>query len=653
MSGLRSAAWAVTFAVALAAAFSGGYARCGECPVSVVFGYDSLLSGGDARFAEAKGRLIAKFLDGGGLQAEVFPDTKFSEALSGKCSVVHLVCVERPSEGMLKSLRGFISGGGRVAVHHSDSQALAKIMGMRITGIERPPDGVWTKMRFRGGPKQPLSGVFSFKTPSCIGVVPDAGGVQVAALWECENGAPGAPACLSGPSGVWMTAVPNESVSEESGRILLASITGACNPALLREAALSLRKNLWRAAGSSSEKELRACAAGLTGGRRAEFEKIISGISGKLAAADGKISEGAFPEAVLSLIKLSAEVSVLSGLTVRVSMPETAAVWDDMRHSAKDPAGTADLLRSAGVTDVFLKAPRLVWRDGHAGFSSENDASALKRMRTVLNAYKERGLKVHAWIFAFSPEGFSDEVWDEKCKSGENADYTGRKAGEKWLDPASLRVREELAAVCCFYVLNNRFDGVHLDYVRYTEHYSFGCIGKRWQKDFAAETGVIFTNWVKETAASEPLREKFFGYRTGCVSDALEYVREKLAEKAPECVLSAAVYGGYPQCVVSVGQDWRAWLENDLVDFVVPMDYTDKNSLFEKWVKSQIRSREDGRRIFPGIGVNADGVRLDLNKTAGQINAAAAAGAAGVSFFRLDGKMLFEILPGLARCRQP
>ena len=38
--------------------------------------------------------------------------------------------------------------------------------------------------------------------------------------------------------------------------------------------------------------------------------------------------------------------------------------------------------------------------------------------------------------------------------------------------------------------------------------------------------------------------------------------------------LSAAVFSGYPDCIVSQGQDWVQWAEQGLVDYLFPMTYT-------------------------------------------------------------------------------
>ena len=38
---------------------------------------------------------------------------------------------------------------------------------------------------------------------------------------------------------------------------------------------------------------------------------------------------------------------------------------------------------------------------------------------------------------------------------------------------------------------------------------------------------------------------------------------------------ATAVFSGYPECRESVGQDWVSWVEQGLLDMIMPMDYTE------------------------------------------------------------------------------
>ena len=111
--------------------------------------------------------------------------------------------------------------------------------------------------------------------------------------------------------------------------------------------------------------------------------------------------------------------------------------------------------------------------------------------------------------------------------------------------------------------------------------------------------------------------------------------------------LSAAVYGKYPSCKWSVGQDWKLWQKEGLVDLLCPMDYSNKLSFFKSLVKDQISSSTEFSHVWPGIGVTASESRLGPVEVLDQIESARKLGAQGVVLFDLDVTLLQEILPVL------
>ena len=52
---------------------------------------------------------------------------------------------------------------------------------------------------------------------------------------------------------------------------------------------------------------------------------------------------------------------------------------------------------------------------------------------------------------------------------------------------------------------------------------------------------------------------------------------------------------------LAIGQDWRRWLEEGLLDFAVPMAYTRDDRLLRYQVEG-FANRPDGERIWIGLG---------------------------------------------------
>lgn len=290
---------------------------------------------------------------------------------------------------------------------------------------------------------------------------------------------------------------------------------------------------------------------------------------------------------------------------------EIHAVWD---HSGCGlyPGNwpqTMAVLRNAHVTDLFVN----VAGAGFAHYASD----VLPRSRTFaqegdqlskcLSAAKGAGVRVHAWILCFSATRATQERlaaygrkgWRLKLPNGRLTEY---------LDPANPSVRA--LALQAVDELQSKYpvSGVHLDFVRWGD------------------------GTIRPPNAAQHV--------TQFVAEARRRV------KRPKW-LTAAVYGKYPHCVGTVGQDWEGWLDANLVDYAVPMDYTESPLAFASLLAQHARTKAHARRIIVGIGVTANESRLDVRQVIDQINASRRAGVAGNALFDLDVTLEKNILPYL------
>ena len=270
---------------------------------------------------------------------------------------------------------------------------------------------------------------------------------------------------------------------------------------------------------------------------------------------------------------------------------------------------TMQVLQNARVTDLFVNV-------AGAGFAHYGSA-VLPRSKTFeqegdqlaacLRAAKGTGIRVHAWLLCFSAtrgtpdrlEVFRKRGWRLKTPQGKLTEY---------LDPANPAVRAYVLSAIDEIQARYGVSGIHLDFVRWG--------------DAAA----------KPRNASAPV--------TQFVVEARRRV------KRPKW-LTAAVYGKYPNCINTVGQDWDSWLNLNVVDYVVPMDYTEDNAKLIELLAQQGSSRTHAHKTIVGIGVTANESRLDARKVIDQINLARRYEMAGVSLFDLDTTLEKQILPYL------
>ena len=292
---------------------------------------------------------------------------------------------------------------------------------------------------------------------------------------------------------------------------------------------------------------------------------------------------------------------------------EIHAVWD---HSGRGlyPGNwpkTMRVLRSANVTDLFVNVagvdfahyPSAILPRSKA-FSDYGD-----QMAGCLRAAEGTGIRVHAWIICFnatrgvpkSLETFKHRGWRLKDKDGALTTY---------LNPANANVRSFALSIVDEINSHYGVSGIHLDFVRWPH------------------------------TAAKP-------------ADAAASVAQFVAEarrrvKRPRW-LTAAVYARYPRCIETVGQDWVRWLDFDIVDYVVPMDYTESMSQFESFLRQHAARSVNARRTIAGIGVTASESKLSAAQVVEQIRLVRKYGLAGESLFDLDATLELKILPALRK----
>ncbi len=290
---------------------------------------------------------------------------------------------------------------------------------------------------------------------------------------------------------------------------------------------------------------------------------------------------------------------------------EIHAVWD---HSGcglypGDWKRTFAVLKAGKITDLFVNV-------AGAGFA-HYPSDVLPRSRTYeeegdqlkacLAAAKGTGIRVHAWILCFTATRATPERlknieklgWRLKARDGALTEY---------LDPSNPAVREHLLKAIEEITARYKVDGIHLDFVRWYER--------------AAKP--------KDAAAT--------------ITKFVASVRRHV--KKPKW-LTAAVLGKYPVCIASVGQDWQSWIDLNLIDFAVPMDYTENTALYTSFLEQHASKKTRARRTIAGIGVTANESRLDARQVIEQAMLARKYGLAGVALFDLDVTLQTLILPYL------
>lgn len=325
---------------------------------------------------------------------------------------------------------------------------------------------------------------------------------------------------------------------------------------------------------------------------------------------------------------------------------EYRALWN---HSGTglwpgDWQRSAAQIKASGFGAVF---PNMLW-GGLAHYPSallprsEEYRLYGDQIAQCVAACKPLGLETHIWKvnwnLSSAPAWFIKQMRDAKRTQ---VDVDGKDID--WLCPSNplnrALERDSLMEVVRGYDVN----GIHFDYIRYPDETTCYCTGCR--RRFEADRGAPVLVW-PDDCYDGALRNEYRDWRAQQITQLVREVHDAAKAIKPEIRISAAVFPDYPDCRESIGQDWLAWIQSGLLDFVMPMDYTSDADSFADTVERQIRQVGGRVPVYPGIGASSEPLALD--QVIVQILETRRQMTGGFTIFNYD-ESLKEILPWLAQ----
>ncbi|GAB6164306.1 hypothetical protein JCM19992_03060 [Thermostilla marina] len=483
---------------------------------------------------------------------------------------------------------------------------------------------------------------------------------EVVARWTDREGRDTGAALLVSPRGAFFSHVLLGG-DLPSKRRLLAAVLGKLDPALWREIFQGRLAQVERVGTCRDFNELTSWIDAQPRPQSAQAAAIIARAQEALAQAKAvAAAAGAdarrWTEAVEALDRVHA-LAVEAYLAAQQSNTvEGRAIWNHSGTGAYpgDWDRTARELAAAGFNMVL---PNMLW-----GGSAHYPSDLLPRSSTFtehgdqiaqcVEACRRYGIEVHVWKVNFNlstaPASFVQQM---RSAGRTQVNYRGEDVD--WLCPSDPRnfelERDSMLEVARRYDV----DGLHFDYIRYPGSQSCYCDGCR--KRFEADLGRPVAHWPDDCRTGE-LADEYQDWRCAQINRLVEAVSSEARRIRPGIKISAAVFGRYPDCRASVGQDWPVWIEKGWLDFVCPMDYTEDDAEFRALVRDQRDRIADRVPLYPGIGAWRLG---SADRVVGQIAVARELGTQGFVIFNLDPdtpQQLFEALrigPCRERARPP
>jgi uncharacterized lipoprotein YddW (UPF0748 family) len=320
--------------------------------------------------------------------------------------------------------------------------------------------------------------------------------------------------------------------------------------------------------------------------------------------------------------------------------PELRAVWVDAFHDGfKTPQQVDELVtwaRRANINALFVQVRRrgdAYYSDSFEPRTEDPDLAPGFDALRYLIARAHQGpqrLQVHAWLatlpiwgqrdtppvapnHAFNLHGLNvdpDQSWLMYRDDGQA--WAGNASGGiYYLDPGNPDAQAYTTEVYLNVLRNYDVDGIHLDQVRYYEGDAL-----RWgyNPTSVARFNAAFNRDPDSQPA--PTDPDWIAWRRDQVTNLVRRIYTQAKAIKPNVAVTAAVvtWGRGPLTdsdwlrqapYASVMQDWRTWLQQGIVDYLLPMDYYRENGeqagWFDNWTQWQVNYA--GRRnVVLGLG---------------------------------------------------
>ncbi len=304
-------------------------------------------------------------------------------------------------------------------------------------------------------------------------------------------------------------------------------------------------------------------------------------------------------------------------------------------------------LAAAGINMIL---PNIAWA-GVAHYNSKVLPQSNKfkqygdQIAQCVEAAHKHNMEVHVWKITWNLEGAPKEFAEKMQKEG-RTQVSDKGETINWLCPSHPEnVKLELNTIMEI-VQNYDVDGIHLDYIRYPG--SRACFCQECKKRFTLATRQVIKDFPASVLPkSGEHGQAYIDWRAQQITRLVRLIHKRAKAIKPDIKISTAVFGGYPSCVTSIGQDWIAWAKAGYIDFVCPMNYTEDSKYFTDLLENQLARMPKNVAIYPGIGATASNSLLPPDAVVGQIHLARFLGASGWTIFDYSANISNTVIPAI------
>lgn len=267
-----------------------------------------------------------------------------------------------------------------------------------------------------------------------------------------------------------------------------------------------------------------------------------------------------------------------------------------------------DFAKKAKIKIIFMQ----IYRSSKSWFPSEVVDSQPYRQSfkavgqdpfaLFIEKAQSQGIEVHAWLNLLSLSVNRDSVFLKKYGPDILTQNLQRKRkledykidNQYFLEPGDPRVRADLSVIVEEILLTYpKLDGIQFDYIRYPDVSPYYGYTKINMSRFKQATGLR-----KIVDKSQVWQD----WKRAQVTELLTLLVQKVHSLRPAMRVSTTGCMPYSRAYHEAFQDWPAWVNSGLVDFVTVMNYSDDPLEYAMWNET-IRSKViDSKKLKMTVG---------------------------------------------------
>ena len=608
----------------------------------------SKVSAGDVEYARSVAKRFNRMLNSIGLTADTLEETSLSEAPLKTRRLIVLPLNPMITEQTADLLKKFVADGGKLFVTYGLPDTVAPLLGLRQTHwLKQEAPGHFASIQLNAPDIVDMPTSIRQASWNITVAEPTTPETKIIGYWHnAKAESTGLPALSVGTAGVFFSHIflPDDTQRKTQ---LLAALLGYLVPEFRRTFATRALATMTTVGHTT---DLAALQQFVQQSDAPEAEQALKTAEDLMQQARTAYDSEADNTAI-TLARASREAFAKAYFLSHVSTEtEGRAVWNHSGLGAYpgDWDRAAKELAAAGVNMIL---PNMAWA-GVVHYPSQILPQSKTftqygdQLAQCVKAAHKYGLEIHVWKITWNLEG-APKVFVEKMRTEGRTQVSVTGDALNWLCPSHpknvlLEVESMLEIVT-----NYDVDGIHLDYIRYPGSHACYCAGCR--ERFVRTLRKQIDEWPAEVLPKTgAYNEEYAKWRVQQITRLVRLLDRRLHAVDPDIKLSAAVFGWYPGCITSIGQDWIAWAKAGYVDFLCPMNYTEDADYFTELLVNQLALMPKGVAIYPGIGATASNSILTPDAVVQQIYLSRYLGASGWTIFDYSLDISETVLPALA-----